>query len=93
MLNVHLQPVSYLYFDLEENDHKKMASVIRVSCSLQIGGGSTASVTIIGFEFSCPSVCPVLCIFNFILYIHPNNLTIFGGGLQSPSIDEIIVLF
>ena len=96
VLNVHLQPVSYLYFDLEENDHKKMASVIRVSCSLQIGGGSTASVTIFGVEFSCLSVCPVLCIFNFILYIHPNNLTIFffwGGGLQSPSIDEIMVLF
>ena len=77
---MYLQPVSYVYFDLEENDHKKMASVIRVSCSLQIGEESTASVKIIGFEFSCPSVCPVSCIFNLILYFPPNNcLSIFGG--------------
>ena len=90
---MYLQPVSYLYFDLEENDHKNTASVIRGSCSLQIGGGSTASVTIIGFEFSCLSVCPLLCIFNvfctFLLIFVP----LFLGGLKSPSVDEIINLF
>ena len=90
---MYLQPVSYLYFDLEENDHKKMASVIRVSCSLQIGEGSTASVTIIGFEFSCLSVCPVLCIFNVLCIFLLIIVYLFLGGLQSPSVDEIVVLF
>ena len=90
---MHLQPVSYLYFDLEENDHKKMASVIRGSCSLQIGGGSTASVTIFGVEFSCLSVCPVLCIFNFILYIHPNNLTILEGAYKALRLMKLLFCF